>query len=80
MLIPNRFENLRISLMNISALTIEFLLNKEGCKATVREISTHLNKTSKELDKEDVVHIVTFLFALGKTNYTVSDDTVRLIL
>lgn len=80
MLIPNRFENLRISLMNISALTIEFLLNKEGYKATVREISTHLNQTSKELDKEDVVHIVTFLFALGKASYTVSDDTVRLIL
>jgi hypothetical protein len=80
MLIPNRFANLRISLINISALTIEFLISKKRKSATIREVLAHLSKISQELDREDVVYITMFLFAIGKAEYSTADDMITLTI
>ncbi|VVH62599.1 hypothetical protein [bacterium endosymbiont of Bathymodiolus sp. 5 South] len=80
MLIPNRFANLRISLINISALTIEFLISKKRKSATIREVLAHLSKMSQELDREDVVYITMFLFAIGKAEYSTADDMITLTI
>jgi hypothetical protein len=80
MLIPNRFSNLKISLTNISALTIEFLISRRRKSATIREVLAHLGKTSQELDREDIVHVTMFLFAIGKARYSTVDDTITLTI
>jgi len=80
MLIPNRFSNLKISLTNISALTIEFLIGRKRKNATIREVLAHLNKTSQELDREDVVYVTMFLFAIGKAEYSMVDDVITLTI
>jgi hypothetical protein len=80
MLIPNRFSNLKISLTNISALTIEFLIKRKRKNATIEEVLAHLGKTSQELDREDIVHVTMFLFAIGKAKYSMVDDTITLTI
>jgi len=80
MLVPNRFSNLKVSLTNISALVIEFLLEKDGHISSIKEVENHLKKTSKELDRKDIVQVVTFLFAIGKINYLMINDTIELTI
>lgn len=77
MLVPNRFSNLKFSLLNITALVIDCLLQED--KATTKELTTHLNNFSKEFDRDDVLRAVTLLYALGKIEYSEKHDLVKLI-
>ena len=76
MLTPNRFTNLKFSLLNTTALVIDYLLQEN--KATTKELLTHLNNFSKEFDREDIVKSVTFLYALGKVDYSEKSDRITL--
>ncbi|VVM25874.1 hypothetical protein BSPWISOXPB_11024 [uncultured Gammaproteobacteria bacterium] len=40
----------------------------------------HLSKMSQELDREDVVYITMFLFAIGKAEYSTADDMITLTI
>lgn len=77
MLVPNRFSNLKFSLVNITALVIDCLLQEE--KATTKELTTHLNNFSKDFDRDDVLRAVTLLYALGKVEYSEKQDLVKLV-
>ncbi len=77
MLLPNRFSNLKFSLINVTALVIDCLLQQE--KATVKELTMHLKNFSKDFERDDVVLAVTLLFALGKIEYSEKKDQVKLI-
>lgn len=77
MLVPNRFSNLKFSLVNITALVIDCLLQEK--KATTKELITHLNNFSKEFDRDDVLRAVTLLYALGKVEYSEKQDLVKLV-
>lgn len=77
MLVPNRFSNLQFSLVNITALVIDCLLQEE--KATTKELTNHLNNFSKEFDRDDVLRAVTLLYALGKVEYSEKQDLVKLV-
>ena len=77
MLLPNRFSNLKFSLLNITALVIDCLTQDE--KITVSELTAHLKKFSQELEREDVVLALTFLYSLGKVEYSLKKDTVWLL-
>jgi hypothetical protein len=76
MLLPNRFSNLKFSLVNITALVIDFLLQEE--KATIKDLTMHLKNFSKDFDRDDVVLAITLLFALGKVDYSEENDLVKL--
>lgn len=76
-LLPNRFSNLKFSLINVTALVIDCLLQQE--KATVKELTMHLKNFSKDFERDDVVLAVTLLFALGKIEYSEKKDQVKLI-
>lgn len=78
MLIPNRFSNLKFSLLNTTSIVIDCLLQNNECK--IDEIVRHLQNYSKDFERNDVLKAVTFLFALGKVDYTMSDDLVILVL
>lgn len=77
MLVPNRFSNLKFSLVNITALVIDCLLQEK--KATTKELIAHLNNFSKEFDRDDVLRAVTLLYALGKVEYSEKQDLVKLV-
>ena len=77
MLLPNRFSNLKFSVINITALVIDCLLQQQ--KASIKELTTHLKNFSKEYESEDVILAVTFLFALGKVEYSEKKDQIKLI-
>ena len=74
MLLPNRFSNLKFSLINITALVIDYLLQEQ--KATIDDLLLHLKNFSSDFDRDDVVRAVTFLYALGKVEYSEKKDQV----
>lgn len=77
MLVPNRFSNLKFSLMNVTALVIDCLL--QNGKATTKELTEHLHNFSKEFNRDDVLRAVTLLYALGKVEYSEKRDFVKLV-
>lgn len=77
MLVPNRFSNLKFSLLNVTALVVDYLLQEE--KATLNDIKHHLSYFSKDFDREDVQNAVTFLYAIGRVEYSEKNDKVRII-
>ena len=77
MLVPNRFSNLKFSLINVTALVIDLLLQEN--KATVKDILTHLRNYSKEFSRDDVLHALTFLYAVGRIKYSEKQDQVTLM-
>lgn len=77
MIVPNRFSNLKFSLMNITALVIDCLL--QNGKATTKELTEHLHNFSREFNRDDVLRAVTLLYALGKVEYSEKRDLVKLI-
>lgn len=74
---PNRFSNLKFSLINITALVIDFLLQEN--KASVDELLAHLNHFSKDFNRDDVLRAITLLYALGKVEYSEQNDQVEMI-
>lgn len=79
MLVPNRFSNLKTSLTNITALSIDYLLKQYNNSAKVGDLLKHLKKTSQEIDRKDVVQITLFLYAIGKVEYNLEDDSIKLV-
>lgn len=77
MLAPNRFSNLKFSIVNVTALVIDFLLQEN--KATVKELVEHLSNFSSEFGRDDVRQAITLLYALGKVEYSEKNDVVKLI-
>ena len=77
MLVPNRFSNLKFSLLNITALLIEYL--KQEKKASVDDIINYLRFYSEDYDRDDVTLSITFLYALGKVSYSEKTDTIKLV-
>lgn len=77
MLIPNRFSNLKFSLLNITSLVIDHLIQEP--KSKIDDIVVHLNNYSQEFDRDDVRLAITFLYALGKVSYSEKSDTVTLL-
>lgn len=74
MLVPNRFSNLKFSLVNITALVIDYLLQEH--KGTVNEILSHLKKFSSDFSRDDVIHAISLLYALGKVEYSEKNDQI----
>lgn len=74
MLIPSRFSNLRFSLLNTTSLVIECLLKKEI--PSVDEILEYLSIFFDGYTRDDVIQSVTFLYALGKVEYSEESDSV----
>lgn len=77
MLIPNRFSNLKFSIINITALIIEFL--KQEKRASIEEVLAYLRFYSDEYNRDDVCLSVTFLFALVKIEYSEKSDAIKLV-
>ena len=77
MLVPNRFSNLKFSLVNITALVIDCLLQEE--KVTIKELVLHLNNFSKDFNRDDVLRAVTLLYAIGRIEYYKKEDQVAII-
>jgi len=77
MLMPNRFSNLKFSLLNTTALVIDCLI-QDG-KSTLSDLTFHLKKFSQEFERDDVLLAVTLLYALGRVEYSQQKDTVSLL-
>lgn len=77
MLLPNRFSNLQFSLLNTTALIIDCLIQSD--KTSIADLTSHLQKFSKEFERDDVLLAITFLYALGKVEYSVKKDSISLV-
>lgn len=76
MLTPNRFSNLKFSLLNVTSLVIDYLLQEN--KTNVDSVVCHLQHYSQDFDRDDVRLAVTFLYALGKVDYSAKNDQIIL--
>ena len=77
MIVPNRFSNLKFSLINITALVIDYLLQEKN--ASIDELLSHLKNFSKEFGRDDTIRAITLLYALGKIEYSEKKDRVFIL-
>ncbi|EGR1279216.1 hypothetical protein V4F55_004997 [Vibrio parahaemolyticus] len=78
MLVPNRFSNLKYSLLFTTSLLIEALNNNSG-RASIQEVLCYMRETDSDYSRDDVLSAITFLFALGKLSYQSDTDVVKYI-
>ena len=77
MLLPNRFSDLQLSLLNSTSLVVECL--RKNDKATMAEVLEYLQVFHEGYNRDDVIRCITFLYALGKVIYSEKTDRVWLI-
>jgi len=75
-LLPNRFSNLKFSLLNVSSLVLDYLL-QEG-RASQQQLLKHLNNFSTDFCPDDVLRAVTFLYAVNKVTYRENFDLIEI--
>lgn len=48
-------------------------------RTTIGDLTVHLKRFSQEFERDDVILAITFLYALGKVEYSLKKDTVWLL-
>lgn len=74
MLEPHRFMNLNYCLITVAAHVLECLLQRG--EAALDDLLHYTNQYNTEINELDVTQAVSFLFLVGKIDY--SEDLVKL--
>jgi len=74
MLTPHRLMNLDFSLVNVSSLVIQCLL--ERGTEELHEILAYVKTICEEINEQDVMLAVSFLYLLEKVEYAKETDLV----
>lgn len=78
MITPHRFLNFRYCLINVVSIIIECLLEQHF--ASLNQLLKFCQKKYREVNEEDILLGVSFLFAVGKVNYDIKQDIVSLTI
>ncbi len=76
MLTPHRLMNLDFSLVNVSSLVIQCLLERGA--EELHEILAYAKTGCEEINEQDVMLAVSLLYLLGKVEYTKETDRVSM--
>ena len=76
MLEPHRFMNFNYCLIHVTARIIDCLLQRH--ESNLDELLNYANQYNSEINELDITQAVSFLFLLGKIEYSNSNDVVRL--
>ncbi|HCG8289266.1 TPA: hypothetical protein NJ528_003357 [Vibrio parahaemolyticus] len=77
MLTPHRFMDLNYSVLNVTSLAIDLLTQR--CSATLDEILDFAQDEYSEINEQDVLLAVSFLYLLGKVRYCKESESVLLL-
>ncbi len=77
MLTPHRFMDLSYSVLNVTSLVIEFLAQRRS--GTLDEVLVFAQNDYSEINEQDVLLAVSFLYLLGKVEYCKDSDSVLLL-
>lgn len=76
MLTPHRFMNLDYSLVNVASQVVQCL--KERGSDNLHEVLAYAQTSCKEINEQDVMLAISFLYLLGKVEYKKEQDLVCL--
>jgi len=76
MLKPHRFMDLDYSVVNVSSLVVQCLLERGGYE--LHKILDYARVSCEEINEQDVMLAVSFLYLLGKVEYEKESDLVRM--
>ncbi len=78
MIVPDKYTNLNLSIVNIGSIVLKSLYscNIQKYEDLENYVSSVLGDNSKLL----FAQALTFLYAIGKINYQQSSDTINLVL
>jgi len=78
MLTPHRFMDLNYSILNVTSLVIEFLNKKHS--GSLDEILLFSQNEHSEINDQDVLLAVGFLYLLDKIEYCKDRDLVSILV
>ena len=76
MLKPHRFMNLDYSVINVASIVIQCL--KERGDKELHEVLSYAKASCEEINEQDVMLAISFLFLLGKVEYIKESDLVSI--
>lgn len=74
MLTPHRLMNMDYSLINVVSLVIQCLLERGS--EELHDILAYAKTTCEEINEQDIMLAVSFLYLLGKVEYRKESDLV----
>ena len=74
MLKPHRFMNLDYSLVNVASQVVQCL--KERGNNQLHEVLSYAKTSCEEINEQDVILAISFLYLLGKVEYRKETDLV----
>lgn len=77
MLTPHRFMDLNYSVLKVTSLAIDFLKRRRS--GTLDEILAFSQGYNADINEQDVLLAVSFLYLLGKVEYSKDNESVFLL-
>lgn len=77
MLTPHRFMDLNYSVLKVTSLSIDFLKRKRS--GTLDDILTFSQDYNADINEQDVLLAISFLYLLGKVEYSKDSESVFLL-
>lgn len=77
MLEPHRFMNLDYSVVNVSSLVIQCLLERGDYE--LHSLLDYARVSCEEINEQDIMLAVSFLYLLGKVEYQKESDLVSMV-
>jgi len=76
MISPHRFLNFNYCLINVTSLIIQALLERNS--ASLDQLLKFCKNNYNEINEEDILISVTFLYSVGRVNYLNDNDVVTI--
>lgn len=77
MLTPHRFMDLNYSVLKVTSLAIDFLKRRRS--GTLDEILAFSQDYNADINEQDVLLAISFLYLLGKVEYSKDNESVFLL-
>ncbi|CAH7251287.1 conserved hypothetical protein [Vibrio chagasii] len=77
MLTPHRFMDLNYSVLKVTSLAIDFLKRRRN--GTLDEILAFSQDYNADINEQDVLLAISFLYLLGKVEYSKDNESVFLL-
>ena len=78
MIMPDKYTNLNLSIVNIGGIVLKSLYNCNVQK--YEDLENHVSAVLGDNSKLLFVPALSFLYAIGKINYQQSTDSINLVL
>jgi ABC-three component (ABC-3C) system Middle Component 6 len=77
MIFPHRFLNFNYCLLNVTSLIIQCLLERNS--VSLEQLLRFCKSNYNEINEEDILLSVSFLYSVGRVKYLNDNDLVTLV-